>query len=220
MSKKVLIVQGGWQGHTPKESAEVFAPLLEKEGFEVEISDTLESLEDADKLSGLSLIVPIWTMGTIEKEQCKNLMTAVHEGVGLAGFHGGMIDAFRNNSDYQFMTGGQFVSHPGGIIPTHRVNITDKDHEITKGISDFDLPNTEQYFMHVDPSLHVLATSTLEGGHGDTSTYTVGTVMPYAWTRGWGKGKVFVAAWGHTYEDFNVPEAKEIVLRGMKWAAK
>lgn len=220
MSKKALIVQGGWKGHTPKECADLFAPLLQGEGFDVEVSDTLASFEDPAKLSELSLIVPIWTMGTIEGDQAKNLMKAVHGGVGLAGFHGGMIDAFRSNSEYQFMTGGQFVGHPGGIIPTHHVTIIDKDHEITKGIEDFDLPETEQYYMHVDPANHVLATSRLSGGHGDTSTYTVGTVMPYVWTRGWGKGSVFVAAWGHTHEDFNVPEAKEIVLRGMKWAAR
>ena len=220
MSRKALIVQGGWQGHTPKESAELFAPLLQAEGFEVEISDTLASFEEADQLSELSLIVPIWTMGTIEAAQAKNLIKAVHDGVGLAGFHGGMIDAFRSNSEYQFMTGGQFVAHPGGIIPTHHVKITDKQHEITKGISDFDLLNTEQYYMHVDPGNHVLATSTLDGGHGDTSTYIVGTVMPYCWTRSWGKGNVFAAAWGHTHEDFKVEEAREIVLRGMKWAAR
>ena len=217
---KALIVWGGWDGHTPKESAEVFAPLLEADGFEVTVSDTLASYEDADYLKGLSLIVPVWTMGTIEKEQAKNLRDAVHSGVGLAGFHGGIIDSFRNNTDYQMMTGGQFVGHPGGVIPAHTVRIADAAHEITRGLADFILPDTEQYYNHVDPAVHVLCTTEFTGEHGDSTTYQPGTVMPYAWTRQWGRGRVFVASWGHTSKDFDVPEAKELVRRGMNWAAR
>ncbi len=219
-ARKALIVQGGWDGHTPKQSAEVFAPLLQADGFEVEVSDTLDSYLDVEKLKALSLIVPIWTMGTITGDQWKGLNAAVRDGVGLAGFHGGIIDSFRQNTEYQWMTGGQWVAHPGNCIPAYKVDIADKAHEITKGIPAFTLPNTEQYYVHVDPGNHVLAATTFTGEHGDKSLYPAGVVMPYAWTRKWGQGKVFVACWGHTFKDFDVPEAKELVHRGMKWAAK
>ncbi len=219
-ARKALIVWGGWDGHTPKQSAEVFAPLLQADGFEVEVSETLDSYLDAEKMNALSLVVPIWTMGKITGDQWKGLDAAVKSGVGIAGFHGGIIDSYRENTNYQWMTGGQWVSHPGNCIPSYQVDIADKDHEITRGIPAFTLPNTEQYYVHVDPGNHVLATTTFTGEHGDKTLYPAGVVMPYAWTRRWGQGKVFVACWGHTYKDFDVAEAKELVRRGMKWASR
>ena len=32
------MVWGGWAGHEPRQCAEVFAPILEQEGFDVEVS--------------------------------------------------------------------------------------------------------------------------------------------------------------------------------------
>ncbi|MEX0745272.1 MAG: ThuA domain-containing protein [Phycisphaeraceae bacterium] len=220
MAKKALIVWGGWDGHTPKQSAEVFAPELEAAGYDVTVKDSMAPYADHDYMKSLDLIVPIWTMGKIEKEQWQGLDQAVRSGVGLAGFHGGIIDAFRDNTEYQWMTGGQWVAHPGNCIPDYRIDITDAGHEITKGLSAFDLKDTEQYYCHIDPAVHVLCTTTFSGKHGDASLYEAGAVMPYAWTKRWGDGRVFVAAWGHTHKDFDVPEAKEIVRRGMLWASR
>jgi type 1 glutamine amidotransferase len=220
MSKKALMVWGGWAGHTPKESVDIFAPLLQEAGYEVTISDSLDSYLDDQLMQSLDVIVPMWTMGKIEKDQEKALLAAVESGVGFAGWHGGVIDSFRNNVQYQWMTGGQWVSHPGNCIPNYTVDITDAEHEITKGIPAFELTETEQYYCHTDPANHVLCTTTFSGEHGPTQLYTGNTVMPYAWTKHWGKGKVFVAAWGHTFKDFDVPEAKEIVRRGILWASK
>lgn len=224
MSLQALVVWGGWDGHTPKESAEVAAAMLKDEGFDVRVETSMDVYTDETYMQGLNLVVPIWTMGKIEKEQWQGLRKAVCGGVGLAGFHGGAIDAFRENTDYQWMTGGQWVSHPGGIIPRYAVKITDPDHEITCGLPDFVLPDTEQYYMHVDPSVHVLCTTTFR--HADvadadtTALYPDNVVMPYAWTRQYGKGRVFIAAWGHTWKDFDEPTAREILRRGMCWAAR
>ena len=210
MKKKALVVWGGWAGHTPRECAEIFAPWLEGEGYVVEVSQTLDSYLDEGRMSGLSLVVPIWTMGEITKEQAKGLLDAIASGVGIAGWHGGMCDAFRQNTAYQWMTGGQWVAHPGGRIPSYDVHIVDHEHAITLGVSDFAMRDTEQYYLHVDPSNHVLATTTFESG----------CVMPAVWTRTWGKGKVFYTSLGHTYKDFEVAEVMEIVKRGMIWASK
>ena len=211
MTKRALIVWGGWAGHKPQQCAELFAPWLQSRGYEVEVSNTLDSYLDTQKMSQLSLIVPIWTMGQITKEQEKGLLEAVASGVGLAGFHGGMCDSFRNNTQYQWMTGGQWVAHPGDIYPAYDVKIIQPDHPITQGIDRFTLRNTERYYLHTDPSNNVLATITFE---------ETGVVMPYVWTRSWGQGRVFYAAWGHTHEDFNTPEALQIVQRGMLWASR
>jgi len=212
MKRRALIVWGGWDGHTPKECAELFAPWLEEQGFDVVVSNSLDSYTDAELMQSLSLVAPIWTMGQITREQERGLLEAIRNGVGIAGWHGGMCDSFRNNTEYQWMTGGQWVAHPGGCIPRYTVQIVDHEHVITRGISDFELHDTEQYYMHVDPSNHVLATTVFES-YGNV-------VMPYVWTRMWGRGRVFYAAFGHTYKDFEVLEAKTIVQRGMLWAAR
>lgn len=209
MTRKALVVYGGWEGHTPKECKDLFVPFLESKGFGVVVSDTLDSYLDAALMGSIQLVVPIWTMGTISGEQEKGLLDAVAAGVGIAGWHGGMCDSFRNNTNYQWMTGGQWVAHPGGCIPSYRVNVTDRKHAITRGLSDFDMKDTEQYYMHVDPSNNVLATTTFESG----------CVMPAVWTRAWGKGRVFYTSLGHTYKDFEVPQALEITKRGLLWAA-
>lgn len=214
MSKKVLIVYGGWDGHDPKETAHLFAGLLTDAGLDVTLSESLDSFLDTDLMGSLDLIVPVYTMSTISKEQEEALLVAVREnGVNLGGWHGGMGDAFRQNTEYQFMVGGQWVAHPGNIID-YRVNITNSDHPITAGIEDFDM-HSEQYYMHVDPSNNVLAKTTFNGDHAE---WIDGTVMPVLWTRRYGKGKVFYSSLGHVIGDFDVPEARETVRRGLLWA--
>lgn len=216
MAKKALMVWGGWEGHEPKQCVDVFAPVLESEGFEVIVSNTMDSYTDPDLMNSLSLVVPVWTMGSIEKEQAQGLSEAVRSGVGLAGWHGGMGDSFRSNTGYQFMVGGQWVAHPDGIID-YTVNIVDHDDPVTAGIQDFDM-HSEQYYMHVDPGNKVLATTTLKGIQ--SAPWVNGTVMPVVWKRMWGEGKVFYSSLGHVAGDFDVPEAKEIQRRGMLWAAR
>jgi len=216
MAKKALVVWGGWDGHEPKQCVDIFAPVLEEEGFEVTVSNTLDSYKDQQLMGELSLVVPVWTMGAIEGEQEKGLLEAVRGGVGIAGWHGGMGDAFRSNTEYQFMVGGQWVAHPDGIID-YTVRIIDHEDPITAGLDDFRM-HSEQYYMHVDPGNQVLATTLFEGRQ--SAPWVNGTVMPVVWKRMWGEGKVFYSSLGHVAGDFAVPEAREIQRRGMLWAAR
>ena len=213
--RKALMVWGGWDGHEPKQTVEVFAPVLQEEGFEVTVSDTLDSYLDRDMMGELSLVVPCWTMGTIDGDQAEGLLTAVKSGVGIAGWHGGMGDSYRNHTGYQFMVGGQFVDHPDGITD-YQVNITDHGHPVTEGLPDFAM-HSEQYYMHVDPGNKVLASTTFDG---ENSPWVNGTIMPVVWTRPYGEGRVFYSSLGHVAPDFDVPEAREIQRRGMVWAAR
>jgi len=215
MSKSALIVWGGWEGHEPKQCADIFAPWLREQGYDVEVVNTLDVYLDAAKMNSLSLIVPIWTMGTITPQQEKGLLDAVANGVGIAGWHGGMGDSFRNNTEYQFMVGGQWVAHPGGVID-YEVNIINHEDPITAGLKDFKM-HSEQYYMHVDPGNEVLATTTFSGEY---APWIAGTVMPVVWKRRWGKGRVFYSSLGHVAKDFDVPEARIIVQRGMLWASR
>ncbi len=214
MSKRVLMAYGGWEGHDPKETTHLFAGLLEEAGLDITLSQSLDSYLDADLMASVDMIVPIFTMSTITREQEAGLLNAIRGGVNVGGWHGGMADAFRNNTEYQFMVGGQWVAHPGNIID-YRVNVNDQEHPITAGIPDFDM-HSEQYYLHTDPSNEVLATTTFGGEH---APWIEGTVMPVVWTRHYGKGKVFYSSLGHVVGDFDVPEAREIVRRGLLWAA-
>lgn len=214
-TKTALIVWGGWEGHEPKQCVDIFAPWLEEQGFEVEISHTLDSYLDVEKLKSLDLIVQSYTMASITGEQERGLLEAVKSGVGLAGWHGGLADSFRSNTEYQFMVGGQWVAHPGGIID-YEVNITDHEDPITAGLTDFKM-NSEQYYMHVDPINEVLATTTFSGEH---APWIEGIVMPVVWKKMYGKGRVFYTSLGHVAKDFDVPQARAIVQRGMLWAAR
>lgn len=213
--KSALFVWGGWNGHEPEQTAKIFAASLEEAGYQTELSNTLDVYLDGDRLRTFDLIVPVWTMSTITEEQERGLLDAVKSGVGIGGWHGGMADSFRNNTNYQFMVGGQWVAHPGNIID-YRVNVTNHDDPITAGISDFNM-HSEQYYMHVDPSNEVLATTTFSGEH---APWIEGTVMPVVWKRRWGQGKVFYCSLGHVAKDFDVPEAREIVRRGLRWATR
>ena len=213
--KKVLIVWGGWPGHQPKETVDVFAPWLVEQGFDVEISNSLDSYLDAEKLKGLSLIVQAVTMGTITPQQERGLREAVRSGVGLAGWHGGVADSFRANPEYEFMVGGSWAAHPGNILD-YTVNITKRDDPIMKGLADFKM-RSEQYYMLIDPGVEVLATTTFPG---DVVPAIKGVVMPVVWRKVYGRGRVFNSTLGHVASDFNVPEAKEIMKRGLLWAAR
>jgi len=215
VTQSALFVWGGWEGHQPKKCVEIIVPLIEAAGYQVEVSNTLDAYLDRDRMLAYDLITQIWTMGTIKPEQERGLLEAVRGGVGFGGWHGGMCDAFRNNPEYQFMTGGQWVAHPGNIID-YRVNITDHADPITAGLADFNM-HTEQYYMQVDPANQVLATTTFGG---EAAPWIAGAVVPVVWKKRYGQGKVFFSSLGHKPDDFDVPEACEIVRRGLLWASR
>ncbi len=212
--REALIVWGGWSGHEPERCAGIVAGMLEEEGFRVHVDSTTGAFADPG-LAGMSLVVPIFTMAKIEKKEVENLTRAVRGGVGLVGFHGGMCDAFRDAVEYQFMCGGQWVAHPGNIID-YRVNILRRDDPVMQGIDDFDY-RSEQYYMHVDPSNQVLATTTFSGKH---AAWIDGVVMPVVWKRRHGEGRVFYSSLGHVASEFEVPQMRAILQRGMIWAAR
>jgi len=211
--REALIVRGGWSGHEPMQCGDILAGMLRDAGFAVRIEGSTEAFADP-ALKHLSLVVPIMTMSKIGNEELANLTAAVRGGVGLAGYHGGMCDAFRDATEYQFMCGGQWVAHPGGIIDYH-VDVTRPDDPVMEGIERFDY-RSEQYYMHVDPSNEVLATTTFSGAH---APWIDGVVMPVVWKRRYGKGRVFYCSLGHVSAEFRVPQMRTIIQRGMLWAA-
>jgi len=217
--KKALIFHGGWPGHDPALVANRFAGILRNEGFEVEIYDTQDCLDDYDHLMTLDLIIPIWTMGEIEPQRAVNLCNAVGHGVGLAGCHGGMCDSFRQNVLYQFMTGSQWVAHPGMDGIDYTVNIIPGSDPIVEGLADFSVCS-EQYYLHVDPGVKVMATTRFPTVW-DYSMTNPPVDMPVVYTKSWGLGRVFYSSLGHQDNVFEkYPTSQEIQRRGMLWAAE
>jgi type 1 glutamine amidotransferase len=212
--RTALIFWGGWEGHTPERSAGVVRDMLAGHGFAVTVRPGTGSLADPD-LPRFDLVVPMITMSRIEKPELAGLLAAVRAGTGLAGFHGLMCDSFRNDPDYQFMTGGQWVAHPGNIID-YTVDVTRPDDPVMAGIASFPY-RSEQYYMHVDPANEVLATTTFDGRLFDEID---GVVMPVVWKRRYGRGRVFYSALGHVADEFAVPEMRTIFERGALWAAR
>ncbi len=216
--KKALIVWGGWDGHEPDLISQRFKKLLEAEGYEVIISDTLKSFEDKEMVMSQDLIIPVWTMDKISDDQCNNVLEAVQNGTGIAGCHGGMCDAFRESVKWQFMTGGNWVSHPGGDGVEYEVNIKTSTSPIIQGIKDFKV-KSEQYYLHVDPAIEVLATTrfpVVKWFHSANGSVD----MPVMWTKYWGLGRVFYSSLGHHNDIFDIPEALETMKRGLLWAGE
>ena len=213
--KKVLYVYGGWDGHEPEKCRDIFVPWLKSEGAEVFVFDNLSCYTDSNLMKSVDLIVQHFTQGVISREQERALLGTVRRGVGLAGWHGGTGDSFRTNVEFQYMVGGQWVAHPGNVIP-YRVNIVDRKDKITAGLKDFNM-KSEQYYMHVDPNVNVLVTTTFSGDH---NSWIDGAVMPVVWKKSYGNGRVFYSSLGHVAQDFEVPEALEIMKRGIRWASE
>lgn len=211
--KKVLFVWGGWEGHEPKPCHDFFVPWLESEGAEVISRDNLDCYTDESLMKQVDLIIQVWTMGQITNEQEKGLLTAVRNGAGIAGWHGGLGDSFRNNTEYQFMVGGQWVAHPGGQT-NYTVNIINHKDPVTAGLSDFPV-QSEQYYVQVDPNVKVLATTTF---NGKSAPWIEGAVIPVVWKKTYGKGRVFYSSLGHSVKDFESKETLEIMKRGIRWA--
>ncbi len=217
--RKALIVWGGWDGHQPQQVAEIFARELKGRGFAVEMSDTLDAFTDGDKLKQLSLIVPVWTMGTITGEQLSPVLEAVKSGVGIAGCHGGMGDSFRMETEYQFMTGGQWVSHPGNDGVEYTVRITDPSHFITAGSPAEFAVKSEQYYLHTDPANKVLAVThfpVADGPHVKNGEFD----MPVIWTKYYGLGRVAYNALGHHADIVAQAEILPLMVRCLLWAAQ
>ena len=216
-TKRALVVRGGWEGHVPVPASDRYAAALKDDGYEVTVSDTLDSYLDGELLAATDLIVQCWTMGQITGEQTTGLCDAVRAGTGFAGWHGGIIDSFRTETRYQLMTGGQFVHHPSELTYRVRPLAERADHPVLAGIEPFTV-TTEQYYLHMDPAVDVLAVT--DYGQDPDYPELAGTVVPVTWTRRWGGGRVFVTAIGHRVADLKVPEVDSMIRKGMAWATR
>jgi type 1 glutamine amidotransferase len=202
---RALIVFGGWEKHEPEGVARLLDEQLRKNRVEVTLSNSLATLKELD-LTAFDLIVPVWTLETIEPELLAPLLDAVRGGVGIAGLHG-VIDSFRHEAEFHYMFGGQWVTHFDFAVRTYQVHVEGEPSAITAGLPTYTVA-TEQYYLLVDPANTVLATMRV----GDVR-------MPVAWTKYYGRGRVFYCSLGHSADIVRQPETLKLVTRGLLWAA-
>ena len=212
--KSALVVWGGLELHEPEKGAHVVREILEGEGFSVTVTDDYTALGGAD-VGSYDLIVPQITGGELDRENSIRLSSAIEAGTGLAAFHHGIATTFPGNARMRFLGGCTFATHPGDII-TYRVDPIVKDDPIMAGIESFE-HTSEQSFLHVDPSVEVLATTTFSGEH---ASWKKGVAMPVVYKSAFGNGRVFYTALGHTPAELEKPEIMTILHRGLLWAAR
>ena len=217
-ARRALIVRGGWDGHEPVEATKRFMPFLLEHGFEAEVSETLDVYLDPEHMARYDLVVQCWTMGEMAEAHAEGLAAAVRAGAGLAGWHGGIVDSFRNVPEYLQLTGGQFATHPGGFR-THRVTVVPEraEHAIVAGLDTWE-QYTEQYWILTDGYNDVLATTCFAPEEGGPWNRAV--TMPAVWTREWGRGRVFVSTIGHKLDDLDLPQVRMLIERGLLWASR
>jgi len=230
-SRQALVVRGGWVGHAPVQATDMFIPFLRDHGYRIRIEDAPDVYADAGYMAGVDLIVQCYTMGVITDAALRGLRAAIAAGTGMAGWHGGIADSYRNSSDYLQLVGGQFACHPGrdpaliteprqedNYVP-YRVNLRSSaaDHPITRGLADFDLVS-EQYWVLHDQYIDILATTTQRVRPWDQWHREI--TSPAIWTRDWGKGRIFVTTPGHTLDVLQHPTVRTIIERGLLWASR
>lgn len=219
-NKKILMIRGGWEEHDTIDITNRYGRNIWPFGYDFTFTESFDCLKDKEELATYDLIVVAWGEPTeVPKEYIENISYAVSKGTGLGGWHA-FCDVFRNNTLWQFMTGGQFVAHPGGDNQTYTVNITDPTDSIVHCMLDFTVKDTEQYYLHVDPSVKVLATTDFPNANGLYASNKP-CKMPVVWTKKWGYGRVFYCSVGHNEKVFKEnPTIETIVLRGLLWASE
>jgi type 1 glutamine amidotransferase len=212
--RKALIVWGGWLGHEPEQCAGIIGEMLREDGFAVEITADL-GIFASSTVAKADLLVPVITGGDIAEVDAKALVEAVRDGLGLAGHHGSLATSFKDSGPFRYVSGVTWVAHPGDIID-FRVNVVRQDDPLMQDVADFDY-RSEQYYLHYDPSVEVLATTTFSGEH-DAATRNV--AMPVVFKRHFGDGRIFYSALGHVAAEFEHPTMSLILRRGLNWAAR
>lgn len=212
--KKALVVWGGMKLHTPERGAHVVRSLLEAEGFAVTVTPDYDAL-GADDVGSNDLVVPVITDGELAPEKMSNLIAAVRAGTGLAGYHMGLATSFRSSVPFRYAASCYWVQHPGNII-TYRVDVSQADHPIMAGIESFE-HTSEQYYLNYDPAVDVLATTTFSG---EFHPWRKNVVMPVVFTTLHDQGRVFYSSLGHTADELAAGPAREILRRGLLWAAR
>jgi type 1 glutamine amidotransferase len=210
--KRALVVWGGLELHEPEAGALIVRDILQQEGFDVTVTSDYQALGNS---ADYDLVVPQITGGELDRETTIRFCAGIEAGTGLAGFHHGLATTFPGNARFRFMAACTFATHPGDVID-YRVDTKNFHDPIMAGIGSFP-HRSEQYYMHVDPAVEVLATTTFSGEH---ASWKRNVQIPVVFKTVYGRGRVFYSALGHVAAELERPEVRTILHRGLLWAAR
>jgi type 1 glutamine amidotransferase len=168
----------------------------------------------------------IFFMGTGENDltdqQKKDLLAFVHDdGKGFVAAHTG-DDAFFTWPEFGEMVGGYFDNHPWGQFDAPVV-VEDPNFPAMKA---FPLSFTihDEIYVHKAPysrdKVHVLAS--LDASKLDYAKaqqlHRTDKDFPVAWSKNYGKGRVFYSTFGHAAETWDDPRVQKMYLEAIKWS--
>lgn len=162
-----------------------------------------EDLSVFERLDPYKLVVFYYTVGEISDSQRDGLSNFVRAGNGFVGIHSA-ADSFRDDPAFKQFIGGFFVTHPH--FRSYQVSVVDPENPITKDLDEF-IVEDEQYILDYDPRVNVLCTALYKG-----------KAMPVAWTKPWGRGRIFYLALGHNPDACRHEMFELLLTRGAKWA--
>ena len=212
--KALLITGADVNVHPWREISETTREILVKtDKFEVKVCEDPHILESATALKGYDVIVfLIYTAPLIPEEGIENLLNAVEHGKGFYVQHLASA-SFSKSEEFGKLCGRKWVMRKSGHGPrsVFKSNIVNKEHPITKGLSDFDTDD-ELYakLQETGQKINVLVSA-----DSDWSKKT----EPLVFTSKYGKGRVVHNAYGHDRKALTTPEVQKLIARGVEWAA-
>lgn len=215
---RVLLISGK-NNHEWQKTSPYFRQIMEESGvFRIDLTERPDTLKAAD-LKNYQVIASNWNAfpenttrwGAVAE---KAIMDFVNKGGGFVLFHAASA-AHYNWPKYQKMVGatwGRNTRH--GQISTFEVKMSNLDHPVTKGLSNFRMTDELWVEMEQQPGIQVLCTAfapSSNGGRDQDEPVVICTNQ--------GKGRCFYLVLGHNVEAMQNLGWKTLMLRGAEWAA-
>lgn len=200
-TKKILLVTDGIFHPPLLGRLRLHKMFSEMDGVSFAHISSLEKLPS--DLSSFSALVLHYHHKTISLSALEKLDTFVKNGGGILAIHAATA-SFKQTLPYFKILGGRFIGH--GKVERFQVERV-KD-GVFDGIDDFEVRD-ELYIHELEPSIEVHFTAKHEGKD-----------VPVVWTRRYGKGKVCYAVPGHTTGTMYNVTYKQVLRRGLEWAAE
>jgi type 1 glutamine amidotransferase len=213
---KVLLITGDDVGAHPwREMSETTREILVGSGkFDVKVCEDPLILESATALKNYDVIVfTIYAqkLGDLTPQGKENLLNYVKGGKGFFVQHLATA-SFPKWEEFGKLCGRHWVMGTSGHGPrsVFTSNIVDKEHPITKGLTDFTTDDELYAKLQGNEDIHVLVSA-----DSDWSKKT----EPLVFVKPYGQGRVVHNAYGHDGKALKTPNVQKIIIRGTEWAA-
>ena len=238
-----IYIRSGPKSHAPgahdyPRYLKEWVPLLNERGAKATGGDTFPTKAQLDETD--VVILHKQSAGDVEEADRKNLNEYLARGGGLVVIHAGLVS--RDPDWFKTIVGGAWRNGTAKWLEgPMQLYFTDRDSAITNGASNWEMDDEIYYDLDMLPEARILAsayTPKAAGARnanfqrradeltGGGKTVSIFDIQPQMWTYektvegGRAPYRAFVSIPGHWYENFNRPNYKAILLRGIAWAGK